>query len=130
MMRSLRPLLSLVGGLIGTVYCFGLALYLHGVSFGTWMTRDVFQLRPTIIGLIVVGLLFALPLIIKLVLAALASRPPRVAGVANGAVQEAFDADAALARYMARRGDEQPLAPGDRARFGRRRFPADDPDRA
>lgn len=80
---------------------------------------------PTLLGLGAVALLGAVPWIVKLVLRS--NRP-----VAYGALaeEEAFDADAALARYMARKaavGDEPVVAldgddetPAARPSFGRK----------
>lgn len=82
-------------------------------------------LGPTLLGLGAVALLGSVPWIVKLVLR---SNTPSASGVV--AEEEAFDADAALARYMARKAaagdepvvalDEDDEAPAARPSFGRK----------
>jgi hypothetical protein len=137
----MKSTLGLIGAAIPVLYCGGLVIYFAGVnrSFGGMLGRE---LGPTMVGLGVIGLLFLIPLVLKI--RKLAARPDAPAppgaggGGDGGPVDQApqdppsdFDPDAALARYMARRssgahGPASPSAPHPgggpvrQAGFGRR----------
>ena len=95
--------------LIPLVWIGWLLYHFVGVSGGTAQGVASIGLGPTVIGLSIVGLLFALPLIIKLLRAATGVN--RVPGASFDAklkpgevvVEPEFDADAAFASYMRKR---------------------------
>jgi hypothetical protein len=113
-MSSAKTVVGLIGALVPIAYCGGLVWYF---TQGNELTGPVGQgLGPTVLGLGAVGLLFCIPLVFKLMKLAAPARPdpnkPR-----DGADEEeagsGFDADAALARYLARKaaaGGEVPVA--------------------
>jgi hypothetical protein len=109
-MGSLKTAFGAIGALIPVCYCGGLALYFFGVGGNSLQAANAIGLGPTIIGLSAIGLLSCIPLLIKLVRFSTspASRPggkPGKRAIDDGA-GETFDADAALARYLARKAAE------------------------
>lgn len=114
-MRSFKSVVGLLAALLPLGYCGYLLLYFRGVSGDIGPVQS--GLGPTMLGLGAVGLLFAVPLVLKLVrllaTPSAGSREPRLE-------ESTFDADAALARYLARKaegGVEVPPPPGG---FGRK----------
>ncbi len=114
-MASLRTGLGLVGALVPVLYCGGLVWYF--TDLGGWGDPFVSeQLRPTIIGLSIVGLLCAIGFGFKLNRAFASRRPgaggepppgpPRSGDGDNGD----SDADAMIARYLAQRAASDPAA--------------------
>ncbi|HEV7340912.1 MAG TPA: hypothetical protein VGN68_04700 [Sphingopyxis sp.] len=109
MNTSLGKVLGIIGGLIPLVWIGWLLYHFVGVGGGTAEGVAGIGLGPTVIGLSLVGLLFALPLIIKLLRAATGVN--RVPGASFDAklkpgevvVEPEFDADAAFASYMRKR---------------------------
>ena len=109
MNTSLGKVLGVMVGLIPIVYIGWLLYHFIGVGGGTAEGVAGIGLGPTVIGLSIVGLLFALPLIIKLLRAATGVN--RVPGASFDAklkpgevvVEPEFDADAAFASYMRKR---------------------------
>ncbi len=109
MQTSLGNVLRVIGGLIPIIYIGWLLRHFVGVGGGTAEGVAGIGLGPTVIGLSIVGLLFAMPLIIKLLRAT--TRVNRVPGADLNAklkpgevlVEPAFDADAAFANYMRNR---------------------------
>jgi hypothetical protein len=109
MNTSLGKVLGIIGGLIPLVWIGWLLYHFIGVGGGTAEGVAGIGLGPTVIGLSIVGLLFALPLIIKLLRAATGVN--RVPGASVDAklkpgeivVEPEFDADAAFASYMRKR---------------------------
>lgn len=107
--KSLGKVLGIMVGLIPIVYIGWLLYYFVGVGGGTAEGVAGIGLGPTVIGLSIVGLLFALPLIIKLLRATTGVN--RVPGASFEAklkpgevvVEPEFDADAAFASYMRKR---------------------------
>ncbi|MBK6414391.1 hypothetical protein [Sphingopyxis sp.] len=101
--------LGVIGGLIPLVWIGWLLRHFVGVGGGTAEGVAGIGLGPTVIGLSIVGLLFALPLIIKLLRAT--TGVDRVPGASfetklkpgEVVVEPAFDADAAFANYMRKR---------------------------
>jgi hypothetical protein len=86
------------------LYCGGLVYYFLEVS-GSLQGAEAIGLGPTVIGLGAVGLLFCIPLIIKLVRIFAAPRSPGSGGRGGPGASTRDDdgeADAAIARYMAR----------------------------
>jgi len=109
MNTSLGKVLGIIGGLIPLVWIGWLLYHFVGVGGGTAEGVAGIGLGPTVIGLSIVGLLFALPLIIKLLRAT--TGVDRVPGASFEAklkpgevvVEPEFDADAAFASYMRKR---------------------------
>ncbi|WP_260582850.1 hypothetical protein [Sphingopyxis sp. PET50] len=85
-------------------------------------------LGPTVAGLAIVGLLFLIGPLLKLIRAASGTSRVPGAGVridVDPPATEGFDADAALARYMAQRAEAPPALeeappPAPRPQFGRK----------
>lgn len=128
-MRSVKPAFGLFGALIPVLYCGGLLYYFFGFQGATDGPLAT-GLGPTILGLGAVGLLFCIPLLLKVIrLFAPAPGGNPVPSEPEEVVSD-FDPDAALARYMARRAAEgiapPPLptsevsAPVQRPSFGRK----------
>ena len=120
-MGTMKSTLGLIGAAIPVLYCGGLVIYFAGVnkSFGGMLGRE---LGPTMVGLGVIGLLFLIPLVLKI--RKLAARPDTPAapgaGGGGGPVDQPpqdqpgdFDPDAAIARYLAKRppGPRGPASP-------------------
>ena len=120
-MRSVKMVVGVVGALVPVVYCGGLVWYFMR---GNDLSGPVGTgLGPTVLGLGVVGLLFCIPLVFKLLKLAAPAKPEPGARAADDEPVSSFDADAALARYMARKaaaGGEIPSAPAPRGGFGRK----------
>lgn len=111
-MQSLRPVFGLIRTVVPVVYCGGLLYYFYNQA-GSIEQAKQFGLGPTLLGLAVIGGLFCIPLIVKIVLIFIAWRTPRRRPDAPGPDGAgAFDADAAVARYMARQSAD--AAPGSR----------------
>ncbi len=106
---SLGKVIGVIAGLIPLVYIGWMLRHFVGVGGGTAEGVAGIGLGPTVIGLAIVGLLFALPLIIKLLRATTGvNRVPGASFDAKlnpGEVSDApaFDADAAFANYMRNR---------------------------
>ncbi len=106
---SLGKVLGIIGGLIPLVWIGWLLYHFIGVGGGTAEGVAGIGLGPTVIGLSIVGLLLALPLIIKLLRAGTGVN--RVPGASFDTklkpgevlVEPEFDADAAFANYMRKR---------------------------
>lgn len=112
-MRNARSLFGLLGALLPVLFCGGLLLYFQSVraSFGGLVDGG---LRPTMLGLAAVGLVFLVIFVIRLC-RHLAPPPPPPGRPTLDTEGDDFDADAALARYLARREAAGP------ATFGRKR---------
>jgi hypothetical protein len=126
-MRSMKMVFGLVGALLPVLYFGGLFFYFRG--FEGWSDGPMATgLGPTMLGLGALGLLFCIPLVLKLIrLATRAGGPaPAAPGGPDPEPESSFDADAALARYLARKaaaGGEIPEpapAVAPRATFGRK----------
>ena len=116
-MRNLKSAFGLAGAIVPVIYCGGLLYYFFGVG-GSIEGVETIGLGPTIIGLGAVGLLFCVPLGMKLL--RIFARP-RSPGSGPDAPDDngGFDADAAIARYMAQRSAETvPGSPAARPTFG------------
>ena len=99
-MGSLKSVFGVIGALVPVVYCGGLLYYFLDTS-GSVQGAATIGLGPTMLGLGVVGLLFCIPLIFKLVrFLGSGDRGGRAGSTPDG---DDFDAEAALARYMARK---------------------------
>jgi len=97
---------KLILAFLPVVYCGGLLFYFLGQR-GANDGPVADGLGPTVIGLGVVGLLFCIPLVFKLIRLVVTPRGPKSdAGRPDTPVpqeESSFDADAALARYLARK---------------------------
>lgn len=112
---------KLILSLLPLVFIGGLLFYFTGLE--GWNGGALSQgLGPTVLGLGAVGLIFCIPLAFRLLKLTITPRGPSEATGGEAEEEEAsgFDADAALARYLARkaeageatpeRGAERPLA--------------------
>jgi hypothetical protein len=111
-MRTLKSVFGVIGALFPVVYCGGLIYYFFDVS-GSWQNAQEIGLGPTLLGLGAVGLLFCIPLIVKIVGIFVGPRSPGRGGPNASTHDAEFDADAVVARYMARRSTD--AAPGSPA---------------
>ena len=116
-MRTLKPVFGVIGALVPILYCGSLVYYFFDLS-GSVQEAETIGLGPTLLGLGVVGLLFCIPLIMKIVRIFVGPRSPGSGGrggpdASTHDAEGGFDADAALTRYMARRSAE--AAPGSPA---------------
>ena len=111
-MRALRPVFGVIRAVVPVVYCGGLLYYFYNQAGSIEQAKEM-GLGPALLDLTVIGLLLCIPLIVKLVFIFIAWRTPRRRGDANTPDGgHGFDADAAVARYMARQSAE--AAPGSR----------------
>ena len=132
-MGSLKPVFSLMSAIVPIVYCGGLVYYFYNQA-GSIKEAEEIGLGPTLLGLSAVGVLFFIPLIVKIYLFVIALRTPAWArrGGPDGPNDDGdpeIDADAMIARYMAQKsakGDPSftTTPPGDgsarRSSFGRK----------
>ena len=117
MRLSIGGVLGIIGGLIPLAYIGWLLWYFMGVGGNSAEGIAMIGLGPTVMGLTVVGLLFALPLIIKLL--RVVSGTNRIPGSRSDEAGElssetqGFDADAAFANSMRGRdtAPPPPIAP-------------------
>ncbi|MBC9033531.1 hypothetical protein IAG41_14135 [Sphingomonas sp. JC676] len=104
-MRAFKLILAF----LPVVYCGWLLFYFLDQRGGN-DGPVVEGLGPTVIGLGVVGLLFCIPLVFKLIRLVVTPRGPesdaRHPDTAAPNEESSFDADAALARYLARKQAE------------------------
>ena len=123
-MGSIKSVFVVLGAAVPVIYCGGLVYYFLSSS-GSMDDAVTTGLGPTIVGLGAVGLLFAIPLLVKIVGAfSGAGSRARVKSSASE-TEEEFDADAVLARYKAKQSSAAPTfeanAPAaQRSTFGRR----------
>ncbi|HEX8365027.1 MAG TPA: hypothetical protein VF603_07070 [Allosphingosinicella sp.] len=115
--RTYSPALGIFRALMPVLFCGGFLVYFAGVE--RWTGVPVGDaLTPTIFGLGLLTLLFAIPLVLRIA-RLLGPPPPRRPGSPPRQEPLAdersdFDADAAIARYLARReagGPPSPPAP-------------------
>jgi hypothetical protein len=121
-------LVKLILSLLPLVY-IGWLLF-HFTSFDGWSDGVLAGgLGPTVLGLGAIGLLLSAPVIFRLLKFAITPRGPVAPKDVVLPEESSFDADAALARYMARkaegRGVEIPPSAADAPRpvFGRKISP-------
>jgi hypothetical protein len=113
-MGTISPALGIVRALIPVLFCGGFLVYFAGVE--RWTGVPVGNaLTPTIFGLGILTFLFAIPLILRIA-RLLGPPPPRRPGPrpsedSLAARRSDFDADAAIARYLARREAGSPPSP-------------------
>jgi hypothetical protein len=109
-----KSIFGVMGALVPILYCGYLLYYFLDLS-GSVQEAQMDGLGPTLLGLGVVGLLFCIPLIVKIVRIFARPRSPGSGGRGGPDAptddgEDGFDADAVVARYMARRSAE--AAPG------------------
>jgi len=131
-MGPFKSIFGLMRTIVPVVYCGGLVWYFLDLS-GSVEDAKAIGLWPTLVGLSVVGLLFCIPLIFKIVWIILGLRSPRTGSHGDADTPgSGFDADAAIARFKAQRSADvassartTPAAPasggpGQRHSFGRK----------
>jgi len=134
-MRTVKSVFGVIVALGPILYCGGLAYHFLDLS-GSMQEAEQIGLGPTVIGLAVVGLLFCIPLVLKLV--RIFRGPPSPGPDGRGGPDapehddnDGFDPDAAIARYMAQQSAEPAVSapvglsphgrgPAKRPGFGRR----------
>lgn len=119
-MRTTNNFFGLIGGLLPVLFFGGLFLYLSSVNNAFYGLLDG-ALGPTRMGIGALTILFALLFLWRLKRAA--TPPPAKVGLsaADGGIEEVksdFDADAAMARYLARRGTSEGRPATPAATFG------------
>jgi hypothetical protein len=97
---------GLIGALLPILYCGGLIYYFLDLS-GSFHEADQDGLGPTVLGLAAVGLLFCVPLLVKIIRLFAKPRPPGSCDGPDGPSEDdTTDADAIIARYRARQAAE------------------------
>lgn len=114
-MQSAKAVFGIIGALVPVAYFGGLYWYFQSYSNSPLGMLTGGPGDPTMIGLGALGLLFCVPVALKILKLVSASQrvpgPKERAEAALETGEPAFDADAALARYMARKaaaGEEIP----------------------
>ena len=107
-------MLKLIMAFLPVAYCGWLLFYFLGQGglSGGPVTEG---LGPTVIGLGFVGLLFCIPLVFRLIRLIVTPRGPEADAARDTYIakeESAFDADAALARYLARKAAQAHRADG------------------
>lgn len=113
-----KSILGVIGALIPVLYLAGLLYYFLGVS-GSIENANMIGLGPTMMGLGIIAVLFSIPLIVKVVRLFNGPRPPKSdgsdkpggPGKPKSDSDDNFDADAAVARYLARQSAEAAARP-------------------
>lgn len=123
-MQSLKSAARIIGALIPLLYCGGLLFYFANAERFTGVPIGN-GLAPAILGLGVVSILFSIPLVLRVARLFRTPAPPRGTGRSGPTPQAEpsdFDPDAAIARYLAQRGEPGPPVPvPTRPGFGRKR---------
>jgi len=78
-MRNLKAVIGLIGTLVAVLYCGRLLYYFIDLS-GSVQEAEEIGLGPTVLGLGAVGLLFCIPLIVKIFLMFATRRSPGSGG--------------------------------------------------
>lgn len=103
-MRTLKSRFGVIGALVPIFYCGSLLYYFLDLS-GSAQEAATDGLGPTVLGLGAISLLFSIPLIMKVVRILAGPRSPG-SGPDASTRDDEFDADAAIARHIARRSAE------------------------
>ncbi len=111
--QTFKSVFGVARALGPVIYCGYLAYYFFDAGGSVQGIQDI-GLGPTVLGLGAVGLLFCIPLVMKIVRM---FRTPRASGSGGSAPAHDGDdddrgaaADAAIARYMARKAQEDASA--------------------
>jgi len=115
-METFKTASGLIRALVPVLYFGSLLYYFFDVSGGSVDNANMLGLGPTLLGLGIVGLIFCIPLAIRI---ARILNGPRTPGSGGGRPapddDDGFDADAVVARYLAQRpADAIPNAPAAR----------------
>jgi hypothetical protein len=108
-MESFKTAFGLTRALFPVVYFCGLLFYFLDVSGGSIHQAWEIGLGPTILGLGFVGLLFCIPLALRIVRILNGPRAPGSGpgrSMRNDDDNDGFDAEAVVARYLAQRPAE------------------------
>ncbi|MEP6828930.1 MAG: hypothetical protein ABI963_01205 [Rhizomicrobium sp.] len=111
-MQTFKSVFGVARAFGPVIYCGYLAYYFFDAGGSVQGVQDI-GLGPTVLGLGAVGLLFCVPLVMKIVRML---RTPRSPGSGSGGDAPSDDddggaaADAAIARYMARKAKEDTSA--------------------
>jgi hypothetical protein len=111
MSTPMKSVVAFVGSFVPVIYCGYLVYYFVDLSDWSVQQLEDNQLGPTVLGLTIVGLLFCIPVFIKIALIIAELRKPRLGGGAGGSSPgggDTFDADAVVARYLAQKQAEAP----------------------
>jgi hypothetical protein len=125
--RPLKSVFGVIGACVPVIYCGYLLFYFLDLSGSVEEAQSV-GLGPTMLGLGLVGLVFCIPAILKIIRLFARLRSPRAG--APDPQDSAFDADAVVARYKARQPVEDApsspapphvaSSPAKRTSFGRK----------
>ena len=112
-LRSFKSLLDVAKALLPVLYCGGLLYYFFDVG-GSIENVEAIGLGPTVLGLGAVGLLFCIPLALKILRLRRVLKSPGPGGGGTPGDHDGDDggaaADAVIARYMARKEAEEKSA--------------------
>lgn len=109
-MQTVKSVFGVTRAILPVLYCGGLVFYFMRAGGGSFESANMIGLGPTIVGLAAVGFLFCIPLIFRI--GKLFNRPPPGPGrrpPEDDDDDSGFDADAAIARYMASKRSEEPV---------------------
>jgi hypothetical protein len=110
----MKSIVGVVGAVLAVLYCGRLLFYFYDVS-GSIEDAQKVGLGPTMMGLGAIGLLFVIILVVKVARMIRGPRSPGSGrrGSPNAPTQDddgGFDADAAIARYVALRSTDAAAA--------------------
>ena len=112
-MQDFKSAFNMFRMFMPVIYCGGLLAYFLWLSGGSLEIIKLLNLGPLLLGLGVIGLVFCIPLALKLKQLFLGPRTP---GSGGGSDEEGFDPDAVVARYLAQRpADAAPVSPAPRS---------------
>jgi hypothetical protein len=105
--QSLKSIYGVFRAAMPVVYCGSLLYYFLGQG-GSVADLKAIGLWPTVLGLGAVGLMFCVPLVLRVIRLLAGLRPPQ-SGSREPPPGESFDAGAILARYKSRQPSEPAL---------------------
>lgn len=109
-MRSVKLAIGIAFALMPLVYCGALFFYFLDTA-GSVQDAVGIGLGPTLFGVGAIGVLFCVPVAWKILRALHTPRARTASSEAPAPDDSPFDADAALARYLARKSAEASAAP-------------------